>query len=139
MITNVASKKNKIMNDKDLDKIISDYFENEIKIPERLSERIENRINTKIKESGIRNRKHFKWINIAASVLLCTGLFFTVYYKSNHSFPDTFQDPAEAATCAEQTLAFVSTTLNLGLSSVETTKDYIENTNKILNNNLTFK
>jgi hypothetical protein len=127
------------MNDKDLDKLISAFFEDDTDIPEGLSERLENKINKYIKrrDSEIRGKIYLKYTGIAASILLCTGLFFMKSF--NKSVKDTFKNPVEAEIYAKQTLALVSENLNKGLSSFDKAKENIEHTNKILNNTLTIK
>jgi hypothetical protein len=130
------------MNDKYLDKLISASFEDEISIPENLSERLENEINKYIKRrnSEIRGRIHLKYTCIAASILVCTGLFFMKPFNtSDKSIKDTFKDPVEAEIYVRQTLALVSENLNKGLSSFDKAKNNIDNTNRILNNILIIK
>ncbi|MDR2147374.1 MAG: hypothetical protein LBE91_13040 [Tannerella sp.] len=132
------------MNDKDLDKLISAALEDEINIPEGLSERLENKLSVyqsavaPVKKSG----KFFIITGIAATVLFCVGLFFALNFRSQYSsekFADTFQDPVEAEMYAEKVLLMVSENLNKGLDSFEKAKENIDNTNKVLNNNLTIK
>ena len=145
------------MNDKELNKLISDAFEDEIKIPEGLSERLENRLNKEIQKhsslvilnevkdlkdsSSLRNDKRIAVFAIAASILLCVGLFFAINFHSQDSdkLADTFQDPIEARIYAEKTLIMVSENLNKGLDSFEKAKENMDYTHKVLNNSLTIK
>jgi hypothetical protein len=128
------------MNDKDLDKLISASIENGIDVPEGLSERLESKIDRYIehRHSGSGGKKYFSYIGIAASILLCAGLFFTKPF-SGKTIKDTFKNPAEAEMYARQTLSLVSENLNRGLSSFDRAKENIDNTNKILNSTLTIK
>jgi hypothetical protein len=130
------------MDDKNLDKWIGNAFEEEIKIPERLSDRLENKMESYIEAQKLKTKRqnYFKYMGIAASVTLCVGLFFTkFFYVSDKPAKDTFKDPVEAEIYVKQTLALVSANLNKGLSALDKTRKNIDNTNKILNNTLTIK
>jgi hypothetical protein len=131
------------MNDKDLDQLIRDIFEDEIKIPEGLSERLESNLRM-YEPADVPVKKSNKFLiisSIAASILLCIGLFFAINSHSQDSdkLADTFQDPIEAEMYAEKALMMVSENLNKGLKPLEKAKENIDITNQVLNNNLTFK
>jgi hypothetical protein len=85
------------------------------------------------------NRKIYLSLASAAAVaLLCIGLFFATgrQHKTDY-ITDTFTNPQEAAVAAEQALLFVASKLNKGLAPYEKFRENLNNTNKILNDNLT--
>jgi hypothetical protein len=134
---------------KDIYKIIYDSFEEEIKIPAELSEKLEKKIDGYITEGEAksviynvkeRSNNYYKYIGIAATVVLFVGLFFIKQFNASDKFAkETFKDPVEAEIYAKKTLALVSANLNKGLSSFEKVKENIDNANKLLNNILTIK
>ena len=90
-------------------------------------------------ELSERRRKLYLTLASAAAVaLLCIGLFFANGRQSKTDyFTDTFTNPQDAAIAAEQALLLVASKLNKGLAPYEKFRENLNNTNKILNDNLT--
>jgi hypothetical protein len=128
-----------------INKLINEVFEEEIKIPEGLSERLEKNLDNYIydnREKKTSNNINFRKLiiyvgSLAASILLCVGLFFIKNDKNR--IADTFQDPVEAEMFAVKMLTLVSTELNKGITPYEKVNEKVNRTNEIINKNLTIK
>jgi hypothetical protein len=92
---------------------------------EAMSERdmvLENEIMDYIleKESGSKSRYRQMWLTvsgIAASLLIAVSGM--LYYQQQQSFRDTFTNPDEALAYAQETLQFISSRYNQGMSALE--------------------
>ncbi|MDR0843939.1 MAG: hypothetical protein LBN71_01870 [Tannerella sp.] len=107
--------------------------------PPGLSKRLEKSITqmTKPQRIPLRKKAIFYWISsVAAVILICIGLFFTVREPSQPVLADTFDDPTEAAVAAGQALAFMSAQLNKGLDRVADAEQKVEKVNQVLNKHL---
>ena len=111
------------MDDKRIDELINKALQEDLALPEGLSERLE--------------RRSFYWISgIAAAIL---GALFLIFTETNRPAPimaDTFTDPEEAAVVAQNALAFMSRNLNKGLGQVNEAGQEITKINKIVNKHL---
>ena len=135
----------------DRDIFIALYDSSEITLPDSFSERLENRIDKHISGTNIPKNliPHKKiplpskvsrlFISVASSaacILLCIVIFFVSdSYRLQDRIVDTYNDPKEAAIVAEQTLKFVSTKLNKGLSQLDKVKESVDKTNELLKEN----
>ena len=111
----------------------------QIQVPESVSKRLEESIMQmeSSQKSLSRKRTLYYWISsVAATVLLCIGLFFATLEPSPPKMADTFSDPAEAALVAAQTLTFMSAQLNKGLNKVAEAEQEFEKVNQVLNKHL---
>ena len=140
------------------------YNEEEVPLPEGITERLEIIVDKHISESSLdkntsfenevseltnykihtifaKRRNIFIAISSAAAItLLCIGLFFASEKNiKSQMFADTYTNPEDAALATEQALLFVSNKLNQGLSSLEKVRDGVEKTNKILNETITIE
>lgn len=120
------------------------YDPSKIPLPKKISERLENVIDKHIAETALQeNRSPLKIkkifigiTGIAATILLCIGLFFiSDKHPQSHIIADTYTNPEEAAVAAEKALMLVSTKLNKGLSPLEKAKESVNKTNELLNEN----
>jgi hypothetical protein len=124
-----------------------------IDIPEKFSERLEKNFDRYIKQKENINQytKPKKIItlhivkrlliatgSIAASILLFIGIFlsYNKLFDNHNIITNTFTDPQEAAIAAEKILMLVSVNLNKEFLPLKKTKDSINKTKEILNNNL---
>lgn len=96
-------------------KSIFGFFENEKQIEAR-----EIKI---VKKSG----NSFRWLSIAASLLIMFGIGFTVFSKDLKSEDlGTYDDPEEAFLATQKALALVSKNVNKGIKSVSYIQEYEE-------------
>ena len=111
------------MDDKKIDELINKALQEDLALPEGLSERLERQIDFLAQEEispRVSRRRSFYWISgIAAPVMA-----------------DTFTDPEEAAVVAQNALAFMSRNLNKGLGQVNEASQEITKINKIVNKHL---
>ena len=89
------------MDDKRIDELINKALQEDLALPEGLSERLERRIDFLAQEEvspRVSRRRSFYWISgIAAAIL---GALFLIFTETNRPAPtmaDTFTDPEEAA------------------------------------------
>ena len=123
------------MDDKRIDELINKALQEDLALPEGLSERLERRIDFLAQEEvspRVSRRRSFYWISgIAAAILGALFLIFTA-----PTMADTFTDPEEAAVVAQNALAFMSRNLNKGLGQVNEAGQEITKINKIVNKHL---
>ena len=124
------------MDDKKIDELINKALQEDLALPEGLSERLERRIDFLAQEEvspRVSRRRSFYWISgIAAAIL---GALFLIFTETNRPAPtmaDTFTDPEEAAVVAQNALAFMSRNLNKGLGQVNEAGQEITKINKIV-------
>ena len=124
------------MDDKKIDELINKALQEDLALPEGLSERLERRIDFLAQEEvspRVSRRRSFYWISgIAAAIL---GALFLIFTETNRPAP-TFTDPEEAAVVAQNALAFMSRNLNKGLGQVNEAGQEITKINKIVNKHL---
>ena len=119
------------MDDKRIDELINKALQEDLALPEGLSERLERRIDFLAQEE-VSPRVS----GIAAAIL---GALFLIFTETNRPAPimaDTFTDPEEAAVVAQNALAFMSRNLNKGLGQVNEAGQEITKINKIVNKHL---
>jgi len=111
-------------------------------VPDGMSERLENaldkHIKLTIKRKGASKTRilYLRILSAAAIVLLCIGLFFNTFHRSNAPlFADSYSNPEEAAIAVEQALLFLSSKLNQGLAPYEKFSENLNKTNELLNQN----
>ena len=126
------------MDDKKIDELINKALQEDLALPEGLSERLERQIDFLAQEEispRVSRRRSFYWISgIAAAIL---GALFLIFTETNRPAPvmaDT--DPEEAAVVAQNALAFMSRNLNKGLGQVNEASQEITKINKIVNKHL---
>ena len=119
------------MDDKKIDELINKALQEDLALPEGLSERLERQIDFLAQEEispRVSRRRSFYWISgIAAAIL---GALFLIFTETNRPAPvmaDTFTDPEEAAVVAQNALAFMSRNLNKGLGQVNEASQEIVN------------
>ncbi|MDR0962053.1 MAG: hypothetical protein LBM62_05800 [Mediterranea sp.] len=122
------------MNEQEIDELVRQALESERKLPEGLPDRLllhlqrlaaeqpteqsgEQKPQTKL---SIRRRKmNLRLVGIAASLLICAGLYTALtFYPPTPQRKDTFTNPQEAALVAQNALMLLSTQLNKGLKPV---------------------
>ena len=124
------------MDDKKIDELINKALQEDLALPEGLSERLERQIDFLAQEEispRVSRRRSFYWI----SAIL--GALFLIFTETNRPAPvmaDTFTDPEEAAVVAQNALAFMSRNLNKGLGQVNEASQEITKINKIVNKHL---
>lgn len=130
------------MNEKQLNEWIKKAMEEEMTLPEGLSERLEQRIDSWASEKTVKRSLPFRrrligWSSAAAILLLTIGIFqFTDPFSRKTTLADTYTDPGEAARVAQQALLFMSVNLNKGIDQAKEAVNEINNTHKILNKHL---
>ena len=121
------------MDDKKIDELINKALQEDLALPEGLSERLERQIDFLAQEEispRVSRRRSFYWI---------LGALFLIFTETNRPAPvmaDTFTDPEEAAVVAQNALAFMSRNLNKGLGQVNEASQEITKINKIVNKHL---
>ncbi|MFD2827810.1 hypothetical protein ACFSYG_15125 [Leeuwenhoekiella polynyae] len=94
----------------------------------------------KAKETGFNRtlelpetKRSYKWIPVAASVLLCIGLFLT-YNQKQGSENDlgTYKDPEVAALKTKQALFMMGSFMNKGTGQLEKLETFEETANQIV-------
>lgn len=133
------------MNDKQIDELINKVLREDQTLPEELSERLEQQIDTwsaaEKKEtirSSFRHRSLY-WLSGAAAaiILLCVGIFgLTDLNTGKQELTDTYTNPQEAAIAAQEALAFMSVNLNKGIEQMNDAQQEINKVNRILNKHL---
>lgn len=129
------------MNDKRIDELIDQALRDEKELPEGLSQRLEQYVDSLIEDDKAGKtvrlkRRSLYWLSgVAAAVLLGVVLFFQT---ENMQIPqpttaDTFTNPQEAALAAQEALAFLSTQLNKGIDQVSDAKEEVDKVNQIVN------
>ena len=122
------------MDDKKIDELINKALQEDLALPEGLSERLERQIDFLAQEEispRVSRRRSFYWISGIA--------LFLIFTETNRPAPvmaDTFTDPEEAAVVAQNALAFMSRNLNKGLGQVNEASQEITKINKIVNKHL---
>ena len=133
------------MNDKQIDELINKVLREDQTLPEGLSERLEQQIDTWAaaeKKETLRSsfrRRSLYWINgtAAAILLLCVGIAgLKDLETSKQQLADTYTNPQEAAIAAGKALAFMSSNLNKGIDQMNDAQQEINNVNRILNKHL---
>ena len=123
------------MDDKKIDELINKALQEDLALPEGLSERLERQIDFLAQEEispRVSRRRSFYWIS-------GIGALFLIFTETNRPAPvmaDTFTDPEEAAVVAQNALAFMSRNLNKGLGQVNEASQEITKINKIVNKHL---
>lgn len=133
------------MNDKQIDELINKVLREDQTLPEGLSERLEQQIDTwsaaekkKTVRSSFRRRSLY-WISgtAAAILLLCVGIAGLKDLEiGKQQLADTYTNPQEAAIAAGKALAFMSSNLNKGIDQMNDAQQEINNVNRILNKHL---
>ena len=124
------------MDDKKIDELINKALQEDLALPEGLSERLERRIDFLAQEEvspRVSRRRSFYWISGIAAAILGA---FTETNRPAPTMADTFTDPEEAAVVAQNALAFMSRNLNKGLGQVNEAGQEITKINKIVNKHL---
>lgn len=94
----------------------------------------------KAKETGFNRalelpetKRSYKWIPVAASILLCIGLFLT-YNQKQGSANDlgTYKDPEVAALKTKQALFMMGSFMNKGTGQLEKLETFEETANQIV-------
>lgn len=137
------------MDDKKIEELINRALNEELALPEGLSERLEKRIDSLANESDrtkpawkagqrLSSRRYtLYWLSGIAAALLCAVLFiFTETNRPTSRLADTYNDPKEAAIAAQNALAFMSSSLNKGLNQVNEAGQEMDKINKIVNKHL---
>ena len=123
-----------MMDEKRIDKLINKALQEDLALPEGLSERLERQINLLAHDKKL---APFYWISgVAAAIFGTLFLFFTETNHPASAMADTFTDPEEAAVVAQNALAFMSRNLNIGLGQVHETSQEVERINKIIHKHL---
>lgn len=139
------------MIDKEFDKLISTALDKDQDIPEGLSERLDSMIDNLEREEQLSSqsknnrivRHLFVWTSSIAACLLITFLLIKpkeprfsdpIQYAS--LIEDTYTNPKDAAIATEKALAILSEKFNLGIESVNNSKQKIDKVNKEVNNYL---
>ena len=104
------------MNEFDFDKVMDEALK--VELPAGLGERLEQAIDACARRDSRSRRIRVlaPIVGIAASILICAGIFLS--HRSTPPMKDTFDDPREAAIVAEQLLTLVSQELNHGIEQV---------------------
>ena len=84
---------------------------------------IEDEVMNYILENENLDKTRYRWLwqtvtGVAASVIVILGGFLFYYQQQQKPFEDTFKDPKEAFAYAQQTLKFVSSKYNKGISGL---------------------
>lgn len=132
------------MNDKQIDELINKVLQEDQTLPEGLSERLEQQIDSwaaSEKKKTVRSsfhRRSLYWLSgaVAAILLLCIGIFGLTDLNTGRQLADTYTNPQEAAIAAREALAFMSVNLNKGIDQMNDAQQEINKVNKILNKHL---
>ena len=134
------------MKEQEVDKLIQDALKEDMKLPEGLSERLEKHIDRITSEKTPKSiQKHLRLSTImlraggiAASLLLCIGIYNWLDNryapKTPELFTDTFTDPAEAERALEQTFLYISKKMDKGVKETRKVQNKLEKTNDTINN-----
>lgn len=133
------------MNDKQIDELIDQVLHKDQTLPEGLSQRLEQQIDTwsdagkkEMPRSSFRRRSLY-WLSgaSAAIFLLCIGLSeLTDPERTDRRLTDTYSNPQEAAAAAQKALAFLSSNLNKGIDQINDARQEMNKVNRILNKHL---
>lgn len=133
------------MNDKQIDELINKVIHEDQALPEGLSQRLEQQIDTwsdagkkEMPRSSFRRRSLY-WLSGAAAAifLLCIGLSeLTDPERTDRRLTDTYSNPQEAAAAAQKALAFLSSNLNKGIDQINDARQEMNKVNRILNKHL---
>jgi hypothetical protein len=130
-------------NDKQIDELIDKALQEEMALPEGLSSRLEKQIDLLAANEGkrsrlsLRKRSPYWFSGIAATLLLCIGIFgYNTSSSAGKQLADTYSNPQEAALVAEKALLLMSQNLNKGISQVDNANQEIIKVNHILNKHL---
>ena len=125
------------MNEKDIDNLIKKAMEDEGKLPEGLSMRLEQYIDNLENNNKRQTSIGRMWLwagGIAASLLLGLALIqFDGNDRQEVMIADTYTNPQDAAATAERALCFISTKLNKGLDKANSADRQIKRINDIFN------
>jgi len=133
------------MNDKQIDELINKVLQEDHTLPEGLSERLEQQIDSWAaaeKQETVRSSFHRRSLYrlsgaVAAILLLCVGIFgLTDLNTGKQQLADTYTNPQEAAIAAQKALAFMSSNLNKGIDQINDAQQEINKVNRILNKHL---
>lgn len=131
------------MNNKKIDELIDKALQEEQVLPEGLSHRLEAQIDawaTMEQKRGrpLSHRRTLYWLSgIAASILLCIGLFqYNDLNQVSDRFTDTYTNPEEAAVAAKKAFTLLSLNFNKGINQVSDAGQEIDKVNNILNKHL---
>ena len=133
------------MNDKQIDELINKVLREDQTLPEGLSERLEQQIDSWAaaeKKETVRSschRRSLYWLSgaVAAILLLCVGIFgLTDLNTGKQQLADTYTNPQEAAIAAQKALAFMSSNLNKGIDQINDAQQELNKVNRILNKHL---
>lgn len=131
------------MNEKQLDDLIKKALEEDMMLPDGLSDRLEQQIHAwsaseKQKKCFLFGRDTFYWLSgIAATVLLCIGIFqFSEPFSQKSRLADTYTNPKEAALVAQKALLLMSVNLNKGIKQAEEVQQELKKVNQILDTHL---
>lgn len=125
------------MDDKKIDELINKALQEDLSLPDGLSERLEQRIDSLARKPIPRRKLSRYWISgIAAAIAGAVFLISTEINRTGPTLADTYSDPEEAAMVAQNALAFMSRNLNKGLGQVNNAGEEITKVNKILNKHL---
>lgn len=136
------------MNDKHIDELINKALQEEQILPEGLSDRLGQYIDTlsateqPVKKYTLFKRRFLYWLSgVAAILVVAVALFFQTEsgFSGKQTTADTFSDPEEAALVAQNALAFMSRQLNKGLDQVAEAGQEVEKVNQILNKSFSNK
>ena len=123
------------MDNKQIDELIRKALSEEESLPEGLSDRLDQYINSLSDEELSPKKvslftKQILYLvsGIAASLILGIAVF-TQPEQQKTTISDTFTDPQEAAIAAEKALAFMSIQLNKGLDQVSDARQEIRKVN----------
>ncbi len=127
------------MTEENIDKLIARALEEDLQLPEGLSERLERKIDLFEDKGKSNGRKRFvDWrffSGIAASVAVVAWII-TVSFQHNHTagyMDDTFDDPEEAAAYVAQTLQVISKSINKGVDPAVTNLNKTKKIDQTLN------
>lgn len=125
-----------VMDDKRIDELIKRALQEDMSLPDGLTDRLESRIdmlaeNERSKERF--KRRSFLLIPAAAAILGVILLIGDGFMGDNPRMADTYSNPEEAALVAQEALAFMSRNLNKGLNQMDDAGKDIVRINSIIN------
>lgn len=131
------------MNDKQIDELINQVLHTNSCLPEGLSGRLEQQIDSwaaaeeKKARSSPQKQLLFRISGVAAAVLLCIGIFqIQSSFHNANQMADTYTNPEEAAVAAQKALLFMSQNLNKGIDQARDARQEINKINNILNKHI---
>lgn len=127
------------MDEKQIDNLLRKALEDERRLPEGLSQRLEEHIDRlaanekRRKASLFKQRVIYASGSVAAAILISIALFFqTGNIQTGPVLADTFTNPEEAAVAASEALVIFSTQFNKGMKQVSNAGQEIHKVNHIL-------